>query len=61
MRNVTETRYILKTKSKHLAKAIKMLEGDRKLQDMLLSIAKIKNCKKRNLIIRLADYLRDVS
>lgn len=61
MQNVTETRYIFKTKSKRLAKAITMLEGDRKLQDMLLSLAKIRNCKKRNLIIKLADYLRDVA
>jgi len=61
MENITETRYIFKTKSKRLAKTIKMLEGDRKLQEMLLSLAKIKNCKKRNLIIKLADYLRDVS
>ncbi len=61
MQNVTETCYIFKTKSKRLAKAIKILEGDRKLQDMLLSLSKIKNCKKRNLIIKLADYLRDVA
>ncbi len=61
MENVTETRYIFKTKSKRMAKAITMLEGDRKLQEMLLSIAKIKNCKKRNLILKIADYLRDAS
>ncbi len=61
MENVAETRSKFITKSKRLAKAIKMLEGDRKLQEIILSVAKIKRCKKCNLIIKLADCLRDAS
>ncbi len=59
MKEVVETHYIFKTKSKRLFNAIKIIQGDRKLQELVISAAKIKNCKKRNLILRLMGYLKD--
>lgn len=52
------THYHFKTKSKAIAKAIEIVARDHKARELLFSFDKINKTKKRNIIIRITDYLK---
>ena len=52
------THYHFKTKSKSIAKAIEIVARDHKARELLFYFDKIEKTKKRNIILRMADYLK---
>lgn len=57
MQKIEVIDYVFKTRSKRIAQIIELLPHDKKLCDLILTFTHIKSRKRRNLVIRMAEYL----